>query len=228
MKYIKQYETYELSGKFSFNTFLQIISNHDYHFILNDHFTKLYNYHFFFSTETIQKPEEFVDIFKYKHSLVSAHEILLKIKTSKIAFFFGIKEPNILRYGFVDLDTQRSYVVGEFNISGGYFSSIAKYKALQFVNKILQNTNVKSLSTLSKVKQDFENFYKDKKNQKIRIVDNKVINYFSKDQFTEEDIKMNRPYRVLDQWISKKAWRNKVEFSVDDSTDPLQFIIIVK
>ena len=133
-----------------------------------------------------------------------------------------------MRYGFVDLDTQRSYVAGEFQISGGYFRTIAKYKALHSVNMILQNTDVKHLSTLSKIKQDFLNFYTSKKSLKIKIENNRVINYFDKNQFTEEDLSMNRPYRVLDQWITKKSWRNKVEFSVDDTTDQVQFIIIVK
>ena len=40
----KIYENYELSGKFSFLTFLQIVSNHDYHFILNEYYTKMYKY----------------------------------------------------------------------------------------------------------------------------------------------------------------------------------------
>ena len=221
-------ESFELSGKHSFFTFLQIISNHDYHFVLNEQYTKLYNYHFFFSSETISGIEDYVEIFKYKHSLASTYEILLKIKDSKLAFFFGIKENSLLRYGFLDLDTQRSYVVGEFNVTGDYFRNIAKYKALQSVNKILQNVNVKNLSILSKIKQDFGKFYPSKKNLKIRIVDNKVINYFSKDQFTDEDLRLNRPYRVLDQWIAKKSWKDSVEFSVNDEIDPLEFIIIVK
>ena len=221
-------EGYELSGKHSFLTFLQVISNHDFHFILNDYFTKLYNYHFFFSTETIQKPDEFVDIFKYKHSLASTYKILLEIKSNKLSFFFGIKENTLLRYGFVDLDSQRSYVVGEFNVTGTYFNSIVKYKALQTINKILQNVDVKNLSTLSKVKQDFEKFYTSKKSSKIKIDDNRVINYFDRNQFSDEDLQMNRLFRILDKWISKKSWRNKVECSVDDTTDPIQFIILIK
>lgn len=221
-------ESFQLSGKHSFLTFLQIISNHDYHFMLNDFYTKLYNYHFFFSTETISGIEDYIDIFKYKKSLESSYEILLKIRNNKLAFFFGVKENSLLRYGFLDLDTQRSYVSGEFMASGEYFRSISKYKALQFINKIIQNTNVKKLPVLSKIKQDFEKFYKDKKNVKIKIENNRVINYFDKSQFIEEDIQMNRPYRALDKWISKKSWRNQVEYSVDDTTDILKFIIIVK
>ena len=221
-------ESLELSGKHSFFTFLQIISNHDFHFVLNDHYTKLYKYHLFFSTETITKVDEYIEIFKYKHSLASTYEILKKINGNKLAFFFGIKENNVLRYGIVDLDTQRSYVVGEFNITDGYFKSIVKYKALQSINKIIQNLNVKHLSTISKIKQDFEKFYPSKKNLKIKIEDNKIINYYNRSEFTNEEINMNRLYRTLDKWISKKSWRNNVEYSVDDDEDPIKFIIIVK
>ena len=88
--------------------------------------------------------------------------------------------------------------------------------------------SVKNLATLSKIKKDFANFYKSKKSKKIEIVENKVINYFDRSQFTEEDLQMNRLYRVLDKWCSKKSWRNQVEYSVDDTQDPVQFIIIVK
>ena len=224
----KLYESYELSGKHSFLTFLQIISNHDFHFILNDHYTKLYKYHFFFSTETIKNIEDYVEIFKYKHSLSSTYEILLKIKSNKLSFFFGIKDNSLLRYGFLDIDTQRSYVVGEFNVTGEYFKSIVKYKCLQFVNKILQNVKVEKLSTLSKIKQDFEKFYPSKKSQKIKIEDNKVIKYFERSQFTDDEISMNRLYRTLDKWISRRGWKKNVEYSVNDEGDPIEFIIIVK
>jgi len=232
MKYIKKYneinESVELSGKYSFFTFLQVISNHDYHFILNDHYTKLYNYYFFFSTETIKGVDEYINIFKYKQSLASTYNILKKISGQKLSFFFGIKDKSLLRYGFLDLDTERSYVVGEFNISGGYFASISKYKALQFINKTLQNTNVKKLATLAKIKNDFEKFYKQKKSLKIKIIDNNVIKYFDRSQFTEEDFNLNRLYRILDQWVAKRSWRNLVEYNVDDTKDPIEFIIIVK
>lgn len=220
--------TYELSGKHSFFTFLQIVSNHDFHFISNEHYTKLYNYHFFFSTETIKNIDEFLEVFKYKHSLATCYKILLQIRSNKLAFFFGVKENNLLRYGFVDLDTQRSYVVGEFRATGTYFQSIAKYKALQFINKTLQNTDVKHLSTISKIKSDLEKLYKTKEGKKIRVEDNRVILYIPKNQFKEEDLQMNRLYRVLDKWSSKRSWRNIVEYSVNDESDPVQFIIIVK
>lgn len=221
-------ESAQLSGKHSFLTFLQIISNHDYHFVLNESHTKMYDYHMFFSTETIKDIDEFIDIFKYKKSLESSYEILLKIRSNKLTFFFGIKDDSLLRYGFLDLDSQRSYVAGEFRVSGEYFGSISKYKALQFANRILNGTDVKKLPILAKIKKDFEKFYKSKKNLKIKIIGNRVINYFDKEQFTEEDINMNRLYRTLDSWISKKSWKNNVEYSVDDTTEPLEFIIIVK
>lgn len=227
-KYDKYNESAQLSGKHSFSTFLQIISNHDYNFMTNEHYRKLYKYHFFFSTETIKDVDEYIEIFKYKKSLESSYEVLQNIKNSKLSFFFGVKDNSLLRYGFLDLDSKRSYVVGEFRISGYYFRSVAKYKAVQFINKVIQNSNVKKLPILSKVKQDFENFYKDKKSVKTEIVDNKVIKSFDKSEFIDDDIKMNRPYRALDKWISKKTWRNQVEYSVDDTVEPIQFIIIIK
>lgn len=227
-KYNKINESVKLSGKYSFSMFLQVISNHDYHFINNEHYTSLYKYHFFFSTETIKDVDEFINIFKYKKSLSASYEILKNIRTNKISFFFGIKNDGLLRYGFVDLDSQRSYVTGEFKISNGYFKTIVKYKAMSYINKIIQNISIKSLPILSKVKKDIVNFYKDKNGQKIKIIDNKVIKYIDRNNFSEEDFSMNRLYRDLDKWVSKKEWKNDVEYNVDDTTDPIQIIIIVK
>jgi len=147
-------ESATLSGKHSFSMFLQIVSNHNFHFIANEHYASLYNYHFFFSTETIKKVDDYIDIFKYKQSLASTYDVLQKIKSNKLAFFFGVKEGSILRYGFLDLDTKRSYVTGEFKITGGYFRGVSKYKAMSFINKTIQNVSVKSLPILSKVKND--------------------------------------------------------------------------
>lgn len=224
---IYENDSFELSGKHAFLMFLQIVSNHDYHFILNDHYTKLYKYHLFFSTETIKNVEEYVEIFKYKHSLALAYKALLEVKNQKLSFFFGLRDNSTVRYGFVDLDTQRSYIVGEFGVSGTYFRSVSKYKALRFINKILQDTNVKKLPTLAKVKHDLKSFYKDKK-CKITIDDSRVIKTMERNIFTDDDLDLNRLYRTLKAWVEKREWKNKVELSVNDDGDPIEFIIIVK
>lgn len=222
-------ESFELSGKHSFLTFLQIVSNHDYHFIINNQYTDLYKYHFFFSTETIKEVDELMEIFKYKHSLPAAYNILLKIKMNKLAFFFGIKDDLLLRYGFVDIDTQRSYVVGEFTLTKEFFGTISKYKSMSFINKFLQSADIKKLPTLSKIKKDLKKFYKDKKYKKIEIIDNRVNKIIDKSEFSEEDLSMNRIFRALDKWVSKKSWRNLVEYNVDDTEeDIIKIIIIVK
>lgn len=220
-------ESFELSGKHSFMTFLQIISNHDYHFIMNNYYTDLYKYHFFFSTETIKDVDELMEIFKYKHSLPAAYNILLKIKMNKLSFFFGVKDDLVLRYGFSDIDTQRSYVVGEFSLSKEFFTTISKYKSMSFINKFLQSADIKKLPTLSKIKKDLEKFYKDKKYKKIEIIDNRVNKIIDKSEFTEEDLSMNRIYRAIDKWISKKSWRNMVEYNVDETEDDIIKIIII-
>jgi hypothetical protein len=196
---------------------------------MNNHYTNLYNYHFFFSTETIKEVDELIEVFKYKHSLPAAYNILLKIKTNKLSFFFGIKDDMLLRYGFVDIETQRSYVVGEFTLMKEFFGTISKYKALSFINKFLRSTDIKSLPILSKIKKEFEKFYSNKKDKKIEIIENRIIKIFEKSEFSEQELEMNRPFRALDKWISKKSWKNDVEYNVDDSEDDiLKFIIIVK
>ena len=221
-------ENYELSGKYSFLIFLQIISNHNYHFIFNELYNELYNYHLFFSTETIKEVDDFIDIFRYKKSLSATHKILKEIRDNKLSFFFGVKDDLLLRYGFVDLNSKRSYVVGEFNIVGNYFNEILKYNAIQYIKKYIKTSNIENLIFLFKIKKEIKKLFKNKKIIKKEILDNKIIIHYNKDQFSEDDLNMNRPYRILDKWILKKKWSGKVEYSIIDDEDPIKVIIILK
>lgn len=220
----------ELAGKHAFMIFLQVISNHDYNFINNEHFTNLYNYYLFFSTETIKNNDEFENIFKYKNSLPLAYKTLSNIRSNRLAFFFGINDKLQLRYGFVDLSTKRSYVVGEFDVKNkGFFNSVVKYKCLRMINRTIQNIDMKRLSTIIKVKKDLLGFLKSQvKSSKVEIENNLVTKYIDRHNLHDEYLQMNRLYRILDKWVSKKSWRNLVEYNVDDTEDPIKIIIIVK
>lgn len=230
MKNYKEYikENLELSGKNSFFNLLQIIGNHGYHFIYSQHYTDTYKYLYFFVTETIKSNDEFLDVLKYKVSLKSTNYILGKLRNNKVTFFFGINEDSVLRYGILDNKSKRAHVCGEFKVNDKYFNSIRNYKAIRYVNKYLQDINIKNISLMRQIKEELKDFYHKKKVKNVEIVGkNQVIAYIDRHKFTDDDIQTNRPFRVLHEWVSNKDWRNKVHYYVDEKETELEFIIIV-
>ena len=224
-KYIK--ENFELSGKYSFFNLLQIIGNHDYHFMYSDYYTEQYYYLYFFLCEPIKNTEEFIEIFKYKTSLKSCHYILSRLKNSRVSFFFGINKDSILRYGFLDTKSKKSYVCGEFKVNDRYFNSIIKYKSMGFLNKYLQNINIKNITLMRQIQKELKDFYESKKVKKVVIEGKDTIKaYIDRHKFTDDDIQTNRPFRVLHEWVSTKEWKNKVHYYVDEQDKELIFIII--
>jgi len=218
----------ELSGKFSFFSLLQVIGNHGYNFMLNDHYTKLYKYQYYFSTETISDVRELLEVFKYKHSLASTYKTLLDRKDDKLAFFFGVKDKSTFRYGFLDSNSQKSYVTGEFVASPRYFRSIIKYKAVSSIGGMINSINLRNIDILRQIKEDIKDFIPEHKPIKTEIVDNRVIKTFDKSIYSDQDIQSNRPFMALHDWSQKQKWGPKVECSVNDESEQLQFVIIVK
>jgi len=224
-EYLK--ENLELSGKNSFFNFLQIIGNHKYHFMYSQYYTDAYQYLYFFVTETLKNNDEFLDVFKYKTSLQSVNHVLSELRSNKVSFFFGIKN-GILRYGILDTLSKRSHVCGEFKVNDKYFNSIKKYKAISYVNKYLQNINIKNITLMRQIQKDLEKFYPSKKVKKVEIEGKNMVKAFiDRHKFTDDDIQTNRPFRILHEWVAQKDWRNKVHYYVDEKDSDLEFIIIV-
>lgn len=224
--YIK--ENLELSGKHAFFNLLQIIGNHGYHFTYSKYYTETYEYLYFFVSEMIKSNDEFLDVLKYKTSLKSSYFILGKLKSNKLSFFFGINKDSILKYGFLDNISKKSHVCGEFKVNDKYFNSVRNYKSMSYVNKFLQDINIKNITLIRQIQKELEDFYKNKKVKKVEVQGkNQVIASIDRHKFTDEDIQMNRPFRVLHEWISNKDWRSKVHYYVDEKENVLDFIVIV-
>lgn len=225
-EYIK--ENLELSGKNSFFNFLQIIGNHDYHFTYSQHYTDIYKYLYFFVTGTLKNNDEFLEVFKYKTSLKSVNFILSKLKNNKVSFFLGINEDSILRYGILDNISKISHVCGEFKVNDKYFNSIKNYKSISYINKYLQDINIKNISLMRQIEEELKNFYVKKKVKKVEIEGrNTVKAYIDRHKFTDDDIQTNRPFRVFHEWVSQKYWKTKVHYYVDEKESELEFIIII-
>jgi hypothetical protein len=225
-EYIK--ESLELSGKNSFFNLLQIIGNHNYHFIYSKYYTDAYQYLYFFVTETIKDVEDFLDVFQYKTSLKSSNYVLDKLKNNKVTFFFGINKDNILRYGILDSVSKKSHVVGEFKVNDKYFDTIKKYKAIAYINKYLKTINTKNITLMRQIQKEMVNFYKSKHIKKVDIEGkNSIITKVDIQKFSDDDIKTNRPFRVLHEWVSRKKWKSKVHYYVNETDTELEFIIIV-
>lgn len=218
----------ELSGKYSFFNFVQIVGNHDYHFVYSEYYTNLYKYLYYFVAETIKDNETFIEVFQYKSSLKMLHSVMVKLRQNKLSFFFGINKESILRYGILDHQSKRSHVCGEFKVNDKFFDSAKNYKALEFLIKYLKDINIRKISLIKQIKQEFEKFYPSKKSKKVQIVGkNMIISHFDRHKFTDEELSTNRPFRVLHEWISKKDWRGGVHYYVNETENELEFIIIV-
>ncbi len=224
----KIFENLELSGKHSFFNLLQIIGNHEYHFVYSKHYTESYQYLYFFVTESIKNVDEFLNVFQYKTSLKSINYILGKLKNNGVSFFFGINKDSVLRYGILDNSSKKSHVCGEFKINDKYFNSIKNYKAIGFINRYLQNMNIKNITLMRRIQEEIATFYKSKKIRKVDIEGKNTIKaYIDIHKFTTDDIQTNRPFRVLHEWVSKKDWKSKVHYYVNETESELEFIIIV-
>lgn len=234
-KHIKIFEdfnndtkTIESAGKYSFPNFLQIVGNHKYHFVYSEFFTNLYRYLYFFVTETVKDNEEFLNVFKYKSSLKLTYSTLQKLSQNKLSFFFGINNQNILRYGFLDQQSRRSFVTGEFKVNDKYFGTLKNIPALEFCQRFLVDINIKHISLMRRIKLELKNFYPSKKSKLIELRGkDMVVAHFDRHKFTDEEISMNRPFRVLHEWVSSKEWRGGVHYYVDENENELEFIIIV-
>lgn len=225
-EYLK--EEVEISGKYSFFNFLQIIGNHKYHFVFSDYYTGVYRYLYFFVTETLKDNEEFIEVFKYKTSLKLAHSVMEKLRQNKVSFFFGINKESILRYGVLDHQSKRSHVCGEFKVNDAFFNSAKNYTALSYVNRYLQDINIKKIGLMKQIKQELEKFYPDKKCKGVEIRGkNMVVATFDRHKFTADEISSNRPFRVLHEWVSNKSWRGGVHYFVNEAENELEFVIMV-
>ena len=230
---MKKYKSYikeglELSCKYSFFNYLQIVGNLDYHFIYSNYYMEVYKYLYFFITETLKDNNEFLNVFKYKTSLTSLYNILNKLQHNKVSFFFGINEDSILRYGILDNLSKKSYVCGEFKVNDKYFNSIKKYKSVSYINKYIQNINIKKITLIRQIQKEFDTFYKSKKIKKVEIEGKNIIKaHINRNKFTDDDIQTNRPFRVLHEWVLTKDWKTKVHYYVNETDNDLEFIIIV-
>ena len=54
-----------------------------------------------------------------------------------------------------------------------------------------------------------------------------IVAHFSRDKFTDDDLSTNRPFRVLDAWVTTKPWKRRVHYYVEEKDTELEFIIIV-
>jgi len=223
-------ENTELSGKYSFFNYLDVVDSLELNFFKNNYHRKLYeDYIYFFSTEVIKNNIEVLNKLKFKRSLSKSHQIIKELGHNKISFFFGIKTNKILRYGFIDNLSHKSYVTGQFSITTNYFKSLYKNKCVSLIISSLSTFSIDKYNKMEKIKEEFKSFYKNKESSKIDIDGDKVINYINKKLFKQEDFNKNMPMQVFDEWISRKKWKKNItSYFVDEEDEKfLKFIIVV-
>jgi len=216
----------ELSGKHGFNILLDIINDFDILFIKQDYYNTA-DYSYFFTTETIKKKQEIIDILKRKKSLETAYKTLVKIKDLRLSFFFGVKD-YICYYGFYNEDNRYVYKVGKFRVYNKDFKELYRNKCMKTIRNIIEKGNLKNLKLLQEIKVDFHTIF-DKIDPDIEILDEyRIKNSYNLDIFKEEDKDENKMRIYLTQWSRNFKWSDKCYYYTHLTEKYVHFYIKLK
>lgn len=222
MERIKLYESFELSKKNSFQIFLDVIEEFGYKFNSQDYMnTGTYSY--FFQTDIIKIDIKLLDSFEFKTSLHTAYGTLMKLKGKRISFYFGVKETS-LEYGFFDIDAEMVYKIGEFNININYLKSL-KNRCLISIKKQLNNSNIRFVYLLHKVKNLSKDMIKSKGKTKFLDEYRMVISY-DKNIFSDlNDDKLNN---FVNNWLIDNKLNKSYIGHVNITDDSIDIYLNVK
>jgi len=219
-------ENIELSGKFAFEIFLDIISDFDLLFIKQDYLNTA-DYSYFFTTERMKTVREIIDVLQRKKSLKTAYLTLGKIQDMRLSFFFGVKGYTLF-YGYYNEDNRYVYKVGKFRVTPKDLRNFAKLKCFRTIRSILSNNNLKNLKYLQVVKVDFHTLF-DGVEPDVEIVDEYIVkNTYPIDVLKEEDRVENKLALYLQQWSRNFSWTDKNWYYVRLTEKYVHFYIKIK
>lgn len=216
----------QMSGKYAFDIFLDIISDFDLLFIKQDYYNTQ-DYWYFFTTEKITKYKELLDVLKRKTSLKLAHTTLNSLKDKKLSFFFGVKDYTVF-YGFNDEITGEVYEVGKFKTTNKEFKNLKYKKCLKTIRDVIKNSNLKNLKLLHTIKKDFKTLF-NLNDVDIEIIDERrVKSTYSIDIFKIQDRNEDRLAIYMTQWSRKFSWTDKCYYYVRLTEKYAHFYIKLK
>lgn len=219
-------ESIELSGKNAFNIFLSIIEDSEYRFIKHN-YLNISDYSYFFTTDKINDNSDIIDILSHKTSLQTAYLTLSTISDKRLSFYFGIKNYSLF-YGFYDEDSNYVYKVGVFKCNLIDFKNLTKHKSCKNIKGIIENSNLKNMNLLKKVKKDFETFF-EKFESTPEIMDEfRIQKSFDIGIFTEEDLNDMKLTYTLELWARKFDWKKNFIYYSHITDKFVHFYIKIK
>jgi len=219
-------ENIELSGKFAFDIFLDIISEFDLMFIKQDYLNTS-DYSYFFTTEKINSVQEILDVMRRKKSLKTAYLTLGKIKDMRLSFFFGVKDYTLF-YGYYNEDSRYVYKVGKFRVTPKDLRNYSKKRSFKSIRSTLLDNNLKNLKYFQVIKVDFHTLF-DGVEADVEVIDEyRIKNTYPIEIFQEEDRDENKLSLYLQQWSRNFAWSDKNWYYVRLTEKYAHFYIKIK
>lgn len=214
------------SGKYTFDIFLKIIDELEISFRSQEYYNNS-DVIYLFTSEIINNIDELIDILRYKKSLSYFYNIIKKIKNKRLSFYFSVKNFNLC-YGVYDDIDKKEYCIGNFKIQTKDLKKYSNKKCLKPLKNILNNSNIKTLNKIHKIKKDFYNLFKNV-NSVIEIVDEyRILNKIPTKSFNENDLDENTLRIHLTQWANKFEWSRNCYYYVNIINDNVHFYIKIK
>lgn len=232
-KYIN-YDTFinenkvEYDGENGFIILMKILDKLNIKYIIpkNKRYLNTGSYNLFFYSSLIPHYTLLLDELELKQSLKITHNIFHSIQnTPELSLYFSVKN-FVFEYGFYSIDTNKIFTTGKFKINTPFLRKLINYDSTVNISSILNHTNLNNLTYLSKIREEFKDFLKEKP---IIIINDKIIyKTFTTSDFKNPATTYEQFLTYFGNWILKKRFYDKVHYSVELDNKTIKFYIKIK
>jgi len=213
------------AGESSFSIFLGVVSDAGCSFEQKDPLNTG-DFAYFFNTGGITDTDTISTILSYKKSLSYAHDTIKILSDKNVAFYFGVRVYN-LEYGFVDMNSQLLYKVGEFYTSSRSMKNIY-HPCLTGIKKYLDKVNIKDILILHKVKSPLVNIFTGHSGTTCIIDENNVKVCFYKQIFRPQDVDVEILSRFVNRWLVNHNLYNVFYANVVIDEETVNFVLKIR
>ena len=222
--YIKENQESLIDGRYGFYMFLQTLDELKFLFVKSGDYLNTGNFLYFFRTEWIKTQLDVLDEFEFKDSVKNTFNVLNKLQSEKLSFYFGIRNGN-LEYGLYSDLKDILYKTGQFSIKDKELRQLKSYKCLLLINGVLRMASTRTLILLHEIKKDMKQLFEDKTSKGTTILTTmRLRKVISKDKLIEE-MKDDKLTEHFVEWCKKYPWGKKVDAYIDDTDTDVSFYV---
>jgi hypothetical protein len=218
----------EHDGENGFILFMKILDKLNIKFIIpkNKRYLNTGTYNLFFYTSIIPHYMLLIDELELRKSLTTTHNIFLSVQnTSELSIYFSIRNYS-LEYGFYDMDNNKIFTSGSFKTNSSFIKKLADFNSTVNIFSLINSLNLSNLNFLSKIRNIFKDFLKDKP---IIILNDKILyKSFNISDFKNPNTTYEQFLTYFGNWILKKNLNSKVNYSVELDNQIVKFYIKIK